>query len=162
MKHRPGARFMTITNSTTRRILKRAGLFGAAKAGLETLTAYLAYEYASYGIVVNCIRPGLVQTGVFKVRPDFEGGVHHELSISPWGGERMTTPEDCGDVVALMCLEEASWIAGQTITIDGGFRWWGHFPMSPRKAKTQAGAPAPGHAVQAPGPAQAPASAQPA
>jgi NAD(P)-dependent dehydrogenase (short-subunit alcohol dehydrogenase family) len=126
MKGRPGARLMTITNSTTRRILKRAGLFAAAKAGMEALTAYLSYEYAPYGIVVNCIRPGLVQTDVFKVRPDFEGGVSHELSVSPWGKDRMTTPEDCGDVVAMMCLEEAGWIAGQTITIDGGYRWWGH------------------------------------
>jgi NAD(P)-dependent dehydrogenase (short-subunit alcohol dehydrogenase family) len=159
MKHRPGARFMTITNSTTRRILKRAGLFGAAKAGLETLTAYLAYEYASYGIVVNCIRPGLVQTGGFQVRPDFEGGVHHELSISPWGAERLTTSQDCGAVVALLCLAEASWNAGQTITIDGGFRWWGHFPISARKAKTQtAAAPAsPPAPVQAPAPAHEPA-----
>ena len=126
MKGRPGARLMTITNSNTCRILKRAGLFAAAKAGLETLTTYLAYEFAPYGIVVNCIRPGLVQTGVFKVRPDFEGGVAHELAISPWGKDRMTTPEDCGDVVAMMCLDEAGWIAGQTITVDGGFKWWGH------------------------------------
>jgi NAD(P)-dependent dehydrogenase (short-subunit alcohol dehydrogenase family) len=117
---------MTITNSTTRRILRRAGLFAAAKAGLEALTAYLSYELAPYGIVVNCIRPGLVQTGVFKVRPDFAGGVSHELQITPWAKDRMTTPEDCGDVVAMMCLEEAGWIAGQTITVDGGYRWWGH------------------------------------
>lgn len=126
MKHRPGARFITITNSNTQRILKRAGLFAAAKAGLETLTVYLAYEYAAYGIVVNCVRPGLVQTGVFNVRPDFEGGVTHELAISPWGNNRMTTAEDSGDVVALLCLDEAGWIAGQTITVDGGFKWWGH------------------------------------
>lgn len=126
MQNRPGARFMTITNSTTRRILRRAGLFAAAKAGMEALTSYLSYELAPYKIVVNCIRPGLVQTGVFKVRPDFKGGVTDELQISPWGNDRMTTPEDCGDVVAMMCLDEAGWIAGQTITIDGGYRWWGH------------------------------------
>jgi len=132
MKGRPGARFLTITNSTTQRILQRAGLFAAAKAGLETLTAYLSYEFAPYGIVVNCIRPGLVQTGVFKVRPEFESGVNHELSISPWGKERMTTPEDCGDVVAMMCLDEASWIAGQTITVDGGYKWWGHLKARQR------------------------------
>ncbi|MGA8496113.1 MAG: SDR family oxidoreductase [Xanthobacteraceae bacterium] len=126
MQGRPGARLMTITNSNTQRILRRAGLFAAAKAGLEALTIYLAYELAPYGIVVNCIRPGLVKTGVFKVRPDFEGGIDHELSISPWGKERMTTPADCGDVVAMMCLDEAGWIAGQTITVDGGFKWWGN------------------------------------
>jgi NAD(P)-dependent dehydrogenase (short-subunit alcohol dehydrogenase family) len=126
MKGRPGARLVTITNSNTRRILRRAGLFAVAKAGMEALTAYLSYEFAPYGIVVNCIRPGLVKTGVFKVRPDFEEGADHELSISPWRQGRMTTPEDVGDVVAMMCLDEAAWIAGQTITVDGGYRWWGH------------------------------------
>jgi len=125
MRERPGARFITITNSTTTRIIPRAGLFAVAKAGLEALTEYLSYELAQYGIVANCVRPGLVQTDVLKVRPDFNRGVLHEQSVSPWPGDRKTTPENSADVVALLCLEEASWIAGQTITVDGGFRLWG-------------------------------------
>lgn len=125
MSGRAGARFITITNSTTTRIIPRAGLFAAAKAGLEALTGYLSYELAPYGIVANCVRPGLVQTDVFKVRPDFEHGVTHELAITPWPDGRTTTVENSADVVALLCLEEASWIAGQTITVDGGYRLWG-------------------------------------
>jgi NAD(P)-dependent dehydrogenase (short-subunit alcohol dehydrogenase family) len=126
MKEKPGARFITITNSTTTRIIPRAGLFAAAKAALEALTDYLSYELAPYGIVCNCVRPGLVQTDVFKVRPDFAQGVRKELSASPWPDDRMTTPENSGDVVAMLCLDEAEWIAGQTITVDGGYRLWGN------------------------------------
>jgi NAD(P)-dependent dehydrogenase (short-subunit alcohol dehydrogenase family) len=126
MEGRPGARLITITNSTAHRILRRAGLFAVAKAGLETLTGYLSYELAPHGIVVNCLRPGLVRTGVFNVRKDFERGVEHELNISPWGKDRMTTVEDCGDAVAMLCLDEAGWIAGQVINVDGGNWWWGH------------------------------------
>ena len=126
MEGRPGARFITITNSTAHRILRRAGLFAVAKAGLETLTGYLAYELAPYGIVVNCLRPGLVRTGVFDVRKEFERGVEHEAEISPWGKNRSTTLEDCGDTVAMLCLDEAGWIAGQVINVDGGNWWWGH------------------------------------
>jgi NAD(P)-dependent dehydrogenase (short-subunit alcohol dehydrogenase family) len=125
MQDRDGARFITITNSTTTRIIPRAGLFAAAKASLEALTDYLSFELAPHGIVVNCVRPGLVQTGVFKVRPDFAGGVKHEQRISPWPGGKQTTVENSADVVALLCLDEASWIAGQTITVDGGYRLWG-------------------------------------
>ncbi|MFJ1704272.1 SDR family NAD(P)-dependent oxidoreductase [Kitasatospora sp. NPDC088346] len=125
MRDREGARFITITNSTTTRIIPRAGLFAAAKAALESLTEYLSYELAPYGIVANCVRPGLVQTGVFNVRPDFAHGVRHEQSVSPWPGDRMTTSENSGDVVAMLCLDEAEWIAGQTITVDGGYRLWG-------------------------------------
>jgi NAD(P)-dependent dehydrogenase (short-subunit alcohol dehydrogenase family) len=125
MKDQPGARFITITNSTTTRIIPRAGLFAAAKAGLEAITNYLSYELAPYGIVCNCVRPGLVQTAVFNVRPEFSEGVRYEASVSPWKGDRCTTAENSADTVAILCLDEAGWIAGQTITVDGGFRLWG-------------------------------------
>jgi NAD(P)-dependent dehydrogenase (short-subunit alcohol dehydrogenase family) len=120
----PGARYILITNSTPHRIIQKAGMFAAAKRTMEVLTSYLAYELAPAGIVVNCLRPGLVRTGIFNVRPDFEIAVEHEHSISPWGPERMTTVEDCGDAVAMLCLDEAAWIAGQVITLDGGYRLW--------------------------------------
>jgi NAD(P)-dependent dehydrogenase (short-subunit alcohol dehydrogenase family) len=132
MQGQEEARFITITNSTTTRIIPRAGLFAVAKAGLEALTNYLSYELAPHGIVANCVRPGLVQTGVFNVRPDFEHGVTHELRISPWHGRKMTTVENSAAVVALLCLPEAGWIAGQTITVDGGYRLWGGISTSPR------------------------------
>jgi NAD(P)-dependent dehydrogenase (short-subunit alcohol dehydrogenase family) len=119
------ARYITITNSTTIRIVPRAGLFAVAKAGMEVLTEYLAYELAKYGIIVNGVRPGLVQTEVFKVRPDFEGGVVHERTVTPWREGQMTTVENSADAVALLCLPEASWIAGQTINVDGGYSLWG-------------------------------------
>jgi len=125
LKGRPGARFITITNSTTTRIIPRAGLFAAAKAGLEAITDYLSYELAPYGIVCNTVRPGLVQTEVFNVRPDFANGVRREAAISPWPDDRCTTAGNSADAVALLCLDEAEWIAGQTITVDGGFRLWG-------------------------------------
>ncbi|MFC5667926.1 SDR family NAD(P)-dependent oxidoreductase [Kitasatospora misakiensis] len=126
MKGRPGARFITITNSTTSRIVPRAGLLGAAKAALENLTRFLSYELAPHGIVANCVRPGLVQTGVFSVRPDFNHGVRHEQAVTPWTDGQMTTPENSADVVAMLCLDEAAWIVGQTITVDGGYALWGN------------------------------------
>ncbi len=125
MRGRPGARFIAITNSSTLRVSPRVGLFAVAKAGVETLTEYLSYELAPHDIVVNCIRPGLVMTDVLKVRPDYALRAKQELAISPWGRERMTTVQDTANAVALLCQDEAGWIAGQTITVDGGFRLWG-------------------------------------
>lgn len=123
MRDRPGARYITITNSANVKIIPRAGLFAVAKAGMEALTKYLSYELAPHGIVVNSVRPGLVKTGVFKVRPEFDRGMKHEQSISPW--RRTTTVADAADVVAMLCLDEAGWIVGQIITVDGGFNLWG-------------------------------------
>jgi NAD(P)-dependent dehydrogenase (short-subunit alcohol dehydrogenase family) len=130
MRGRPGARFITITNSMNQKVSPRAGLFAVAKSALEMETQYLSYELARYGIVTNCVRPGLVRTAVFKIRPDFEQRVDQELSISPWKGGLMTTAENSADVVAMLCLDEAAWIAGETITVDGGYKWWG--TISPR------------------------------
>jgi NAD(P)-dependent dehydrogenase (short-subunit alcohol dehydrogenase family) len=125
MRDRPGARYIPITNSASTKIISKAGLFAVAKAGMETLTKYLSYELAPHGIVVNCVRPGLVRTGVFRVRPEFSMGLKRELAITPWRGNRTTTAADAGDVVAILCLDEAAWISGQVITVDGGFHLWG-------------------------------------
>jgi NAD(P)-dependent dehydrogenase (short-subunit alcohol dehydrogenase family) len=138
MRDREGARYITITNSTTTRIIARAGLFAAAKAGMEALTEYLSYELAPYGIVANCVRPGLVQTAVLNVRPDFEHGVTHERAISPWQGGQSTTVDNSADVVAMLCQPEASWIAGQTITVDGGYRLWGGLSRTSAPARRDA------------------------
>ena len=125
MTGRPDARFLALTNSSTTRVIPNAGLFAAAKAGVETLTGYLAHELAPHGIVANCVRPGLVRTDVFRVRPDFEAARRRETAVSPWPQGRTTTVEAVADAVALLCLPEAGWIAGQIITVDGGQRLWG-------------------------------------
>jgi NAD(P)-dependent dehydrogenase (short-subunit alcohol dehydrogenase family) len=124
MEGREGARLITITNTSPHRIIQTSGPFAAAKAKLEILTSYLAYEFAPAGIVANCVRPGLVRTSVFNLRPDFETAFASEQERSPWGNGRVTTLEDCGDAVAMLCLDEAAWISGQLITLDGGYKWW--------------------------------------
>ncbi|MEU1132334.1 SDR family oxidoreductase [Streptomyces sp. NPDC005900] len=120
MRNQPGARFISITNNTTVRCDRKSGLFGAAKAALESLTTYLSYELAPHGIVANCVRPGLVETAVFDVRPELVGLMRYERERSPWPEQAVTTTHNSADAVALLCLDEATWIAGQTITVDGG------------------------------------------
>lgn len=142
MRDRAAGRFITITNSSTVRIIPRGGLFAAAKAGIETLTEYLSYELAPYGIVANCVRPGLVATDLFKIRPDFKERMKQELATSPWKNGRTSTVESSAAVVAMLCLDEAAWIAGQTITVDGGFRLWGHLGRAADAADANATKPA--------------------
>lgn len=125
MRGRTGARLVTITNSTTCRVAPSSGAFAVAKAGLETLTRYLSCELAPHGIVVNGVRPGLVHTDVFDVRPDLARAAEHERAVTPWGPGHVSTVQTSADVVALLCLDEAAWISGQIITVDGGFQLWG-------------------------------------
>lgn len=111
------SRLITLSNNGVAHFAPRLAAFSAAKAAIESLTRSMAIEYARDQIVVNCLRPGIVKTDVFKVRPDFDQGAAQE-EAGPWG--RTTSIEDCADAVALLCLDEAKFICGQTIVLDGG------------------------------------------
>lgn len=117
-----GARFISITNGMPERFVEKGGLLAAAKAAAEALVRYLAVELAADGVVVSSVRPGLVDTGVVDRRPDLRDALEAQRRASPW--QRVTTVEDCGDVVALLCLPEAGWLSGQIIDVDGGASLW--------------------------------------
>lgn len=112
-------RIIALSNRSAVHHVELNGLFGPAKAALEALVRSLAVELAAEGIVVNCVRPGLVATDVLKVRPDFVAALAREEQESPW--RRATSVTDCANVVALLCLEEAAWIGGQTVVVDGSW-----------------------------------------
>ena len=94
---------------------------GAAKAAMEALVRYFAVALASRGITVNTISPGWVEDSVLNSLPEaFQTGVRawQESGWTPRG--RLGTPADIGNAVALICSEEADWITGQLIEVDGG------------------------------------------
>ena len=101
---------------------------GAAKAAMESLVRYFAVALAPRRITVNAVSPG----GVFGPPNREEGSVLRGLPaevqarIEAWhaGGwtpmGRLTTPEEVGGAVALLCAEEAGMVTGQTLHVDGG------------------------------------------
>ena len=101
---------------------------GSAKAALDSLVRYFAVALAPRRITVNGISPG----GVFGPPNVVEGGVLRALpqdiqeATRAWheGGwtpmRRLGTPEDIGNAVTLLCMEEAGFITGQIIHVDGG------------------------------------------
>ena len=94
---------------------------GAAKAALEVLVRYFAVALARRGITVNTISPGWVEDSVLNSLPEaFQTGLREwqERGWTPMG--RLGTPADIGNAVALICSEEAAWITGQLIEVDGG------------------------------------------
>jgi enoyl-[acyl-carrier protein] reductase III len=94
---------------------------GAAKAAMEVLVRYFAVALASRGITVNTISPGWVEDSVLNSLPEaFQTGLREwqERGWTPMG--RLGTPADIGNAVALICSEEAGWITGQLIEVDGG------------------------------------------
>ena len=94
---------------------------GAAKAAMESLVRYFAVALAARGITVNSISPGWVEDSVLNSLPEvFQTGLRdwQERGWTPMG--RLGRPSDIGNAVALICSEEASWITGQLIEVDGG------------------------------------------
>jgi NAD(P)-dependent dehydrogenase (short-subunit alcohol dehydrogenase family) len=94
---------------------------GTGKAALESLCRYFAVALAKRGITVNAVSPGLTEDSVVNGLPrEVQDAAHawHEGGWTPMG--RMGSPADIGNAVALLCSEDAGWITGQTIHVDGG------------------------------------------
>ncbi len=92
--------------------------YHVSKAGLEQLTRYLACKLATDNIRVNAVAPGLVdrETGM-KISDNPKNRQAIE-AIVPL--KRAATAREIGNVVSFLCSEEASYLTGQTLTVDGG------------------------------------------
>ncbi len=90
--------------------------YSAAKAGLIGLTKATAREVASRGITCNAVAPGFVLTEMTQVLPEsIQEGIR---SATPMG--RFGTAEEIADVVAFLCSDEAAYVTGQVVGVDGG------------------------------------------
>ncbi len=90
--------------------------YAASKAGLAGMTKSLAFEVASRGITVNCVAPGFIKTAMTDVLTEQQQSVIIERV--PAG--RLGTPEDVAGSVAFLASEQAAYITGQTIHVNGG------------------------------------------
>lgn len=96
------------------------GLYGAAKTGVEGMTRSFAVEGSTYGIRVNCISPGWIETSSEQTAAA-QGSNNGEWEMPPSLFERMGTTEEIANTAAFLASNEASFITGQTIVVDGGF-----------------------------------------
>lgn len=116
------AKVVTISGIDSLRMLSGHGLLGAAKAALENMTMYLAHELGPHGIAVNGINPGLIETDSSKM---YAGGdeayAEYERDVIPnTPAGRVGRPDDIAAVTAFLCSEDADFIRGQTLLVDGG------------------------------------------
>lgn len=90
--------------------------YAAAKAGLLGLTKALAQEVASRNIRVNAVAPGFIETDMTAGLPDkYRESVIGKIALGTFG-----QPEDIANAVAFLVSDEARYVTGQTLAVDGG------------------------------------------
>lgn len=90
--------------------------YSASKAGMIGMTKCLAAEVASRGITANCIAPGFIRTAMTDVLPEEQ---KRALSVNiPMG--KLGTPEDVAAAITFLASNEAAYITGQTLHVNGG------------------------------------------
>jgi len=113
-------KIVTVSGIDARRYIPLHGALAAAKGALEVLTAYLACELAPQGISVNGVNPGFVNTDSAHVFGEKVYRLLEQNIVTYTPLQRVGTPDDIANVVAFLCSEDAAWICGQTLTVDGG------------------------------------------
>jgi NAD(P)-dependent dehydrogenase (short-subunit alcohol dehydrogenase family) len=116
----PDARVIGLTSEGNQRAWPYYAAVSAAKATLEALVRAMARELAPHGLRTNVVQAGITDTPSLRMIPGSEQLKAGALLRNPF--QRLTTPADVANVIALLCTDEAAWINGALIPVDGGER----------------------------------------
>lgn len=92
--------------------------YGTSKAGVMHLTQQYAAELGEFGIRVNCVAPGPVRTKLAMAvhTQEIIDAYHDAIPLNRYGNE-----DEIASVIVFLCSDKASYVTGQTISVDGGF-----------------------------------------
>ncbi len=114
------ARVIGLTSEGNQKVWPGYGAVSAAKSTLESLVRQMAVELAPLGIRANAVQAGVTDTPSLRMIPQADMLKERARERNPF--QRLTLPEDVAKVIYLLCTEEASWINGAVIPVDGGER----------------------------------------
>lgn len=112
------ARVISFTSEGNTKAWRNYAAVSAAKVTLEAITRNIALEFAPFGIRANCIQAGVTDTASLRMIPGSDKIKEYTVKRNPF--KRLTQPEDVANAVYLLTKDEASWINGSIIKVDGG------------------------------------------
>ena len=112
------ARILGLTSAGNTKAWPYYAAVSAAKSTLEALVRSMALEFAPFGIRTNVIQAGITDTPSLRMIPGHEDLMEYAEKHNPF--QRLTKPEDVAQVVYLLTRDEAAWINGALIPVDGG------------------------------------------
>jgi len=112
-------RIVNISSSSTHSGVARMTHYVAAKSAVNGLTKSLALEYGPSGITVNAIPPGFIDTPMLRVAEE-RGDTNFERALAMTPVRRAGRPEDIAAACAFLVSEEAGYITGQILGVNGG------------------------------------------
>jgi glucose 1-dehydrogenase len=118
MVERGGGKIVFISSVHARIPYVRSAAYNAAKSGLNHLALTIAAELAPHHINVNVVEPGWIDTPGEHETFGSEA-IRQAAPTLPWG--RLGTPEDIGKAAVFLCSDDADYITGAALLVDGGF-----------------------------------------
>jgi len=122
MKRQKAGRIVNISSGAGRTIsLTGIQAYASAKAGQIGLTRQLAHELGAWNITVNCIAPGFVLSNPASKKQWAEMGKQgQDRLLARIALHRLGTPEDIANAVLFLASDQAGWISGEVLGVDGG------------------------------------------
>lgn len=116
MREHGGGRIINIGSGCNKVAFPNLVSYTASKGGMEQLTKVAAAELGPYGITVNCVAPGAIL--IERTAGEADDYAGQWAALTPMG--RVGYPRDVAAAVAFLCTDEADFISGQTLMVDGG------------------------------------------
>ena len=124
MKEHGGGRIINLGSGSNKLGFPDLVSYTASKGGIEMFTKVAAVELGPYNITVNCVAPGSIE--IERTQQESANYAESWSKLTPLG--RIGKPLDVGRAVAFFCSEQADFVSGQTLWVDGGLFSKAHFP----------------------------------
>ncbi|HJN53368.1 MAG: glucose 1-dehydrogenase [Pseudomonadales bacterium] len=124
MKEKGGGNIINISSVSGLKVQVPTAHYSIAKAGVIMATKCMALEWADFGIRVNCIAPGAIETklygAIFELAPEDQQAKQKEQAARRIPMQRVGEPREIADAALFLAANAASYMTGQTFAVDGG------------------------------------------